>query len=82
MCYCAGLGRDYLYSGYPATPSVTFSPGSQASSVLNVIAIDNNAFDGQRSFEVEFELPTVPDLTLRKGTPDTLLVSITDEECE
>ena len=41
-----GLFRDYLHSGYPyVTPSVTFAPGSLSSSVFNVIAISNNAFD-------------------------------------
>ena len=79
-----GLFRDYLHSGYPyVTPSVTFASGSLSSSVFNVIAIGNNAFDpGQRSFTVGFELPDIPNLDLRKGRSETLKVSITDDDSE
>ena len=61
---------------------MTFAPGSLSSSVFNVIAIGNNAFDGQRSFTVGFELPDVPNLTLRKGAPDRLRVIIEDDDSE
>ena len=85
MCSLStGLLRDYFYSGYPAvTPSVTFSPGSLSSSVFTVVAIGNNAFDpGQRSFIVGFEPLGVSGLLLRRGKPDRLRVTITDDDCK
>jgi hypothetical protein len=48
--------------------------------VFTVIAIGNNAFDGQRSFTVRFELPDVPGLHLRQGRPNRLSVSIIDND--
>ena len=78
-----GLAQDYLYPGYPTvTPSVTFTPGSLSSSVFNVIAIGNNAFDGQRSFTVGFELPDVSGVNLQKGRPEKFTVTIIDDDCE
>ena len=51
--------------------------------MFNVIAIGNNAFDPvQRRFTVGFDLPDVSGLRLRKGRPDRLSVSITDDDCE
>ena len=69
---------DYFYDSH-ITPSVTFTPGSISSSVFRVTAVENNIWEGAKSFEVGFEIPT--DQNLNSGEPDTLRVNIEDDDC-
>ena len=70
---------DYFYDPL-ITPSVTFTPGSISSSVFRVIAVPNNIWEGAKSFEVGFVLPSDPP-NLESGRPDTLRVNIADDDC-
>ena len=75
---CAEYYMDYFYNPL-ITPSVTFTPGSISSSVFGVFAISNNIWEGTKSFEVGFVLPS--DQNLESGRPDTLRVNIEDDDC-
>ena len=69
---------DYFY--HPLiTPCVTFTPGSMSSSVFRVTAVANNIWEGTKSFEVGFVLPSGQNLN--SGRPDTLRVNIADDDC-
>ena len=74
----AGYPTDYFYSPL-ITPSVTFTPGSISSSVFRVIATSNSIWEGPKSFEVGFDLPSGSNL--ESGRPDTLRVNIVDDDC-